>query len=58
MNYEKNDEEMKSRIMKLEKELYEKNEECEIKTQKLILKEKELADKEIQLKKIASVIIN
>ncbi|SBS87372.1 hypothetical protein POVCU2_0042320 [Plasmodium ovale curtisi] len=58
MNYEKNEEEMKNRIMKLEKELYEKNEECEIKTQKLILKEKELSDKEIQLKKIASVIIN
>ncbi|GAW82961.1 hypothetical protein PGO_132330 [Plasmodium gonderi] len=58
INYEKNEEEMKSRIIKLEKELYEKNEECEIKTQKLILKEKELSDKEIQLKKIASVIIN
>ncbi|KJP86172.1 hypothetical protein AK88_04223 [Plasmodium fragile] len=58
MNYEKNEDEMKSRIMKLEKELYEKNEECEIKTQKLILKEKELSDKDIQLKKIASVIIN
>ncbi|SCM10649.1 conserved Plasmodium protein, unknown function [Plasmodium chabaudi adami] len=58
MNYEKNEEEMKNRIMKLEKELYEKAEECEIKTQKLMLKEKELADKEIQLKKIASVIIN
>lgn len=26
--------------MKLEKELYEKTEECEIKTQKLMLKEK------------------
>ncbi|CRH03880.1 conserved Plasmodium protein, unknown function [Plasmodium relictum] len=58
MNYEKNEEEMKNRIMKLEKELFEKNEECEIKTQKLLLKEKELSDKEIQLKKIASVIIN
>ncbi|VWU48891.1 conserved protein, unknown function [Hepatocystis sp. ex Piliocolobus tephrosceles] len=58
MNYEKNEEEMKNRIMKLEKELYEKNEECEIKTQKLMLKEKELSDKEIQLKKIASVIIS
>ncbi|KYN95870.1 hypothetical protein PGSY75_1427300 [Plasmodium gaboni] len=58
MNYEKNEEEMKNRIMKLEKELYEKSEECEIKTQKLIMKEKELSDKDIQLKKIASVIIN
>ncbi|EWC85625.1 hypothetical protein PFNF54_05292 [Plasmodium falciparum NF54] len=58
MFYLLNEEEMKNRIMKLEKELYEKSEECEIKTQKLIMKEKELSDKDIQLKKIASVIIN